>query len=118
MTVCQHLDYLVTCVDDSSSGGAVQIGALDDVVLGVRPVQLVCGVVQGQPVGPEEGGVGYHRPPTPIHVAPLYLRHLTPVRPKYHPYYRKTLYNTCGTINHQLGFLKKSFIYEIPSELE
>ena len=61
---------------------AVQGSTLYDVVLGVGPVQALRGVVDGETVGPEEGGVGDDGAQTAVHPRSLDLGRLAPVRPE------------------------------------
>ena len=49
--------------------------------LGVPPVQLPSGVVDGQPVGPAQRRVEQHQTLRPVQVGSLYLGSLAPVRP-------------------------------------
>lgn len=44
--------------DDGLTVPSIQVSSFDDVMLGVHPVHTVPGVVDGQPVGPEQVGVG------------------------------------------------------------
>ncbi len=58
---------------------------LDDVGLGVSPVDLPLAVVQRQSVGPAQRRVDQHQPLRPVQSRPLDLGHLAPVRPVHVP---------------------------------
>lgn len=61
--------------------GAVQVGAVDEAVLGIGPVQFLLAVVQRQPVGPVDLLIDNHGAIRPIHARPLNLWDLAPVSP-------------------------------------
>lgn len=69
----------------SVPGGSVQVGAVDEVVFGVGPVQFLLAVVQSQPVGPVDLSVDDHGSIRPVHPRPLDLWDLTPVCPVHVP---------------------------------
>lgn len=64
---------------------AVQIAAMDKVVLGVGPVKLLLAVVQREPVGPVDIAVDDHASIRAIHTCPLDLGDLPPVCPVHVP---------------------------------
>lgn len=61
--------------------GAVQVGAVDEAVLGVGPVQFLLAVVQRQPVGPVDLLIDDHGAICPVHARPLNLWDLAPISP-------------------------------------
>lgn len=56
--VCVWFPGVLTLADDGLTVPSVKVSSFDDVMLGVHPVHTVPGVVDGQPVGPEQVGVG------------------------------------------------------------
>ncbi len=70
-------------IDHGLPVGAVQVGALDHVVLGVRPVEPRRRVVDREAVGPEERRVGDDKTVEPVHRGALDPRLISPVGPKY-----------------------------------
>lgn len=68
--------------------GAVQVGTVDEVELGVGPVQLLLAVVERQSVGPVDLRVDDHGATSPVHPGALDLRDLAPVRPVHEPEHR------------------------------
>lgn len=67
--------------DDSLAVASVQIGPLDDVVLGVHPIHASAGVVDGEAVGPEEVCVCDNAPVGAVHVGVLDPWRVAPVGP-------------------------------------
>lgn len=67
--------------DDSLAVAPVQVGPLDDVMLGVHPVHAAAGVVDGEAVGPEQVCVSDDPPVGAVHVGVLDARCVAPVRP-------------------------------------
>lgn len=67
--------------DDGLTVPSIQVSSFDDVMLGVHPVHAVPGVVDGQPVGPEQVCVGDDAAVGAVHVGILDTRSVTPVRP-------------------------------------
>ena len=65
--------------------GAIKVGPVDEVELGVGPVELLLVVVEGQSVRPVDVTVDDHLSTRAIHPSPLDLRDLTPVRPVHVP---------------------------------
>lgn len=65
--------------------GAVQVTAVDEIVLGVRPVELLLAVVQRQAIGPVDVSLHHQGAVGPIQTSTLDLRHLAPVSPVHEP---------------------------------
>lgn len=71
-----------TFIDDCSPVLAVQGCTLYDVVLSISPVQALCGIVDGQTIGPEQGGIGNNCAETAVHPCSFNLGCLAPVCPE------------------------------------
>lgn len=67
--------------DDSFAVAPVQVGLLNDMVLGVHPVHAATSVVYGEAVGPEKVRVGNDAPVGSVHVGVLDARCVAPVSP-------------------------------------
>lgn len=67
--------------DDSFAVASVQVGLLNDVVLGVHPVHAAASVVYGEAVGPEKVCVCNDAPVGSVHVGILDARCVAPVSP-------------------------------------
>lgn len=67
--------------DDSFAVASVQVGLLDDMVLGVHPVHAAASVVYGEAVGPEKVCVCNDAPVGSVHVGILDARCVAPVSP-------------------------------------
>lgn len=67
--------------DDGLAVASVQVGPLDDVVLGVHPIHAVARVVDGEAVGPEQVRVRDDAPVGAVHVGVLDARRVAPVGP-------------------------------------
>lgn len=67
--------------DNSLAVAAIQIGSLNDVVLGVHPVNAAAGIIYGESVGPEQMCIGNDPPVGAVHVGILNARCVSPVRP-------------------------------------
>lgn len=67
--------------DDGLPVASVQVGPLNDMVLGIHPVHAAAGVVDGQAVGPEQVRVCDDPPVRAVHVGVLDARCVTPVSP-------------------------------------
>lgn len=70
-----------TVADDGFAVASVQVGLLDDMVLGVHPVHAAASVVYGEAVGPEKVCVCNDAPVGAIHVGVLDARCVAPVSP-------------------------------------
>lgn len=70
-----------TVADDSFAVAPVQIGLLNDMVLGVHPVHAAASVVDGEAVGPEKVRVRDDAPVGSVHVGILDARCVAPVGP-------------------------------------
>lgn len=70
-----------TVADDGLAVASVQVGPLDDVVLGVHPVHAAACVVNGEAVWPEQVCVCDDPPVGAVHVGVLDARCVAPVRP-------------------------------------
>ncbi len=68
-----------------SPARAVQVGAVDEVELGVGPVQFLLAVVEGQSVRPVDLRVDDDRAMSAVHPSALDLRDLAPIRPIHVP---------------------------------
>lgn len=69
--------------DDGLAVASVQVGPLDDMMLGVHPVHAAAGVVDGEAVGPEQVRVCDDAPVGAVHVGVLDARRVAPVCPVY-----------------------------------
>lgn len=67
--------------DDSFAVASIQVGLLNDMVLGVHPVHAAASVVYGEAVGPEKVCVCNDAPVGSIHVGILDARCVAPVGP-------------------------------------
>lgn len=67
--------------DDGLAVASIQVGPLDDVVLGVHPIHAVARVVDGEAVGPEQVCVRDDAPVGAVHVGVLDARRVAPVGP-------------------------------------
>lgn len=65
--------------------GAVQVAAVDEIVLGVGPIKLLLAVVQRQAIGPVDVPFHHQRAVGTIQASTLDLRHLAPVSPVHEP---------------------------------
>lgn len=67
--------------NDSLAVTPVQIGPLDDVVLGIYPVHTAPGIINGEAIGPEEMGIGDDAASRTIHAGGLDAGGVAPVCP-------------------------------------
>lgn len=67
--------------DDSLAVTPIQIGPLDDVVLGIHPVHPAPGIVDGEAIGPEEMGIGDDAASRAVHAGSLNAGCVAPVCP-------------------------------------
>lgn len=72
----------------------IQIWAVDEVILGISPVEFLLVVVEGESVGPVNIGVDDNRSMGPIHPGTLDLWNFPPVCPKHVPIRQKRHLNT------------------------
>lgn len=67
--------------DNSLPVPPIQVGPLDDMVLSIHPVHPVPGIVDGQPVGPEEVRIGNDASIGTIHAGVFNARCVAPICP-------------------------------------
>lgn len=67
--------------DDGLAVASIQVGSLDDMVLGIHPVHSATGVIDGEAVGPEQVCVCDDPPVGAVHVGILDARCVAPICP-------------------------------------
>lgn len=67
--------------DDGLAVASIQVGPLDDMVLGIHPVHAAAGVINGEAVGPEQMCVCNDPPVGAVHVGVFDARCVAPVCP-------------------------------------